>query len=166
MAESLPDRRPAASHPLPLSSSPRPSYSSSPPSPTPRIRRSCPRLGASLPESTLSPRQPSDAVLSVIFQTGRFPFLPSDILSTLSPLLGRRPLTDCHLPLLPRSHPLRPEYNANFFSYLQLQWRRDQDPPALPWTGTLAPLCSLGKATGCEFCSLRISCPSFFGLCI
>jgi hypothetical protein len=122
VAESLsPDRRPAASlqsNPPPLASNPPPLFSSS--SAVPDVpHRSVvfpPRYATSRIQPFL-PSHSSDAVLSVIFQKGYFPFLPSDILSTLSPRLGRslKPIA-CPPTLLfrPPSPPLRTQYNANF----------------------------------------------------
>ena len=169
MAESpLPDRRPAASPPV----NPLRSLSISPPllfvvaavvdTPYPSVPFPPRCVSPEIPPSL--PVQSSDAVLSVIFQKGCLKLLPSDILFTLPPHLGRRSDPSAVLPS-PPSLPLRKKYNANFTSYLHLQWRRDHHPPVLPSTGTLTPPCSPGMATECAFSSLRIPHSSFFGLC-
>ena len=146
--------------PLP-SSRPSPALSVNlPRTPLVRRRRRRPPISVGpLPAKVRLPKScppPSRPVLGCrtkryFLQGSLFPFLPSDILSSLSPHLGRRsnPPPVLPSPPSPTLSSLRTKYNANFSSYLQLQWRRDQHPPVLPSTGTLTPLYSPGKVTEC-----------------
>ena len=90
MGESLSQ---TVAQPHPLQSNPPPARFQSPAPLPPRRRRPRRPISVGLLQTEVRhhqkswpffPSHPSDAVLSVIFQKGYFPFLPSDILSTLS----------------------------------------------------------------------------------
>lgn len=150
VAQPLPSSRPS---PALSANLPRTPSHSSPSLSTSAIRWSSSRQGPSLPKSCPPPSRPVLGCRTKRYfpQGSLFPFLPSDILSSLSPCLGRQSNPPPVLPSPPSPilSSLRTKYNANFSSYLQLQWRRDQHPPVLPSMGTLTPLCSPGKVTEC-----------------